>query len=142
MFRRVFTLTLAGLFALPVLALAQEEEADEGNGGEVLVISQYKCAYDKLDDVDELWNSRNLPVLQELKDEGMISGAGIYYHWWADEWNMGMWTAAEDIPAFMAAWAEAGRRLNERYPDDDTPGMLQLCPEHRDAFYQTGSSTE
>lgn len=138
MVRRTLSIAAAALFALPLAAAAQEAD----DAPPMLQISAWKCPmgggmYDK---VDEWWNTRSLPIAQQLVDEGKIQSAGIFYHAWADEWNVQTYIVGEDIPSILAANEEMNERGERMFPGDE--GLAQWCTTHRDAFYQFGKSTE
>ena len=136
MLRRVLTFAIVGCFALPTLVFAQEDEDD---GDEVFVVSSFKCDFNRIDDIDESWEKEGLPIAQELVAEGMIGAAGVFYHWWGDDWNVHFWTVAEDASAFMAAFAEQNLRTAERFPEGFD--IFEVCTDHKDNIYQLGSST-
>lgn len=130
-------LAIVALLALPTGAAAQEEEDEPP----VLRLSFFKCNFgggagERVN--DELEN-QVIPVWKELVSEGMIQDYGVFYHWWADEWNMGIYTIASSIQAIVDAEVEAGDRLEARFGDDQS-AQSQACPEHRDGFYTIGPS--
>jgi hypothetical protein len=98
------------------------------------------CNTNSLDDALEEAESLVIPVWNELVAEGMVDSYGYIVHRWADEWNVGIYTVAESIEAVLAASQEAGRRLQERYPDGPN-AFGEACPHHRDGFYAIGPST-
>jgi hypothetical protein len=67
--------------------------------------------------------------------EGKLRGAGSFGHFWADEWNVGFFVVAENIPSFLEAWQEANTRIAGR------PVATEACKEHKDAFYTLGPRT-
>lgn len=138
MVRRTIRLAAAALLALPLAAVAQDAEDEP----QMLQITAWQCPmggglYDK---VDAWWNEKNLPISQQMVDEGKIQSAGIFYHAWADEWNVQTYVIAKDIPTILAAVEEMNERGTAMYPDDE--GLSQWCTTHRDGFYQFGKSTE
>jgi hypothetical protein len=98
------------------------------------------CDSNQLGDVLEEVESQNIPVWDELVDEGMVQSFGYFVHSWASEWNLGVYTLAESIDAVIKASEEAGQRLDERYGDAQSV-MSEACPHHRDGFYDMGPST-
>lgn len=138
MVRRTLSIAAVALFALPLAAAAQEADEDPP----MLQISAWMCPMggDMYDKVDEWWNTRSLPLAQELVDEGKIESAGIFYHAWADEWNVQTYVIGKDIPSILAAVEEMNERGSDRYPDD--AGLAQWCTTHRDSFFQFGKGTE
>lgn len=69
----------------------------------------------------------------------MLVDHGYFYHWWADEWNVGVYTIAPTIQAILDATATAAERFEERYGDGPTV-VEEACPEHKDGFYTLGPS--
>lgn len=117
----------------PVAVQAQEEEAE--GPPPTMVMSQFQCDWSRMGEVlDEL--ELQVPIWEEMVDEGMIGNAGSFTHFWADEWNLTLYTIGESMEAVVAANDEANRRFSEQYPDADVFG--EACPTHRDGFYQFG----
>lgn len=78
----VLALSVALILGLPAPSLAQD--GGEEQAPETLVISQWKCDYAHIDDIQAVNDSLGFPVWQELVDEGMIESVGTYYHEWGD----------------------------------------------------------
>lgn len=125
--------------ALPLTAVAQEEEPDPP----VLRLSFFMCNLGdgNGDAIDEELTTRVIPIWNALVDEGKVQQYGYFYHWWADEWNVGIYTLAESIQAIIDAEEEAGNRLEAQYGDAPTT-FGRACPHHRDGFYIMGPNTE
>lgn len=124
-------------FGVPGTVAAQEEE-DEAPS--MLRLSFYQCNMNELDAVIEQMETMEIPIWQELVDEGMVDSYGHFFHAWASEWNVGIYTVADDIEAVLAATEEFGNRMQERHPNAND-GLNQACPAHRDGFYVFGPST-
>lgn len=136
--RRIsLALGLLVALALPAAAVAQDD-ADEAPP--TLRMSFYRCDFSQLGTAMEEIQSLAMPIWQELVDEEMIASYGHFIHAWASEWNVGVYTVAEDIPAVLAAVDEFGRRMEERNPDAANT-FAEACPEHRDGFYVFGPRT-
>ena len=135
-------LLLAALAALiaPSAALAQAEEPDPP----VLRLSFFMCDLGggTGDAIEQEIETRDMPIWNALVDEGMVQSYGYFFHWWADEWNVGIYTIAPTIQAILDANEEAGNRMEAQYGDDPTPVMDAACPHHRDGFYTLGASTD
>lgn len=129
------------VMSLPVNLHAQEEQPEEEPP--VLRLSFFKCDLGEGagEAIEQELESQVIPVWNEIVAEDMgIMDYGYIYHWWADEWNVGIYTIAESIQAVVDAEQEAGDRLEERFGDG--PGAFgPACPEHRDGFYTMGPST-
>ncbi|MDX1577386.1 MAG: hypothetical protein R3266_02835 [Gemmatimonadota bacterium] len=126
---------LVGL-ALPAGLVAQDADAPP-----ILRLSFYQCDLSSIGPVMEQVEALEMPIWNELVDEGMIDSYGHFIHAWADEWNVGIYTVAETIDDIVQAAAEAGARMQERHPDADG-GLNAACPAHRDNFYVMGPSTD
>lgn len=137
---RKFTLHLGMLaaLALPGTAAAQAQAAEEAPP--ILRLSFYMCNLNEIGPVMDEAESMEIPIWDELVDEGMIQSYGYFVHAWASEWNVGIYTIAESIEAVIAATEEAASRIESRYPDAGG-GLNEACPFHRDGFYTLGPST-
>ncbi|HET7692408.1 MAG TPA: hypothetical protein VFM44_04895 [Gemmatimonadota bacterium] len=132
-------IALAAL-AFPGAALAQEAEEPDPP---VLRLSFFMCnlSGDNGDAIEQEME-RDLPVWNALVDEGMIESYGYFFHWWADEWNVGIYTIAPTIQAIVDASAEADDRLTALNGENAPSAMGDYCPHHRDGFYTMGPSTD
>ncbi len=120
-------------FMAPAAVQAQEEE-DEGPPP-TMVMSQFQCDWNRIDDVlAEL--QLQVPIWEHMAQEGMLGSAGSFTHFWADEWNVTLYTIGESMEAVVAANEEADRRFSEQHPDANA--FAEACPTHRDNFYQFG----
>jgi hypothetical protein len=130
-------LAMVASLALPTGASAQEEE----DAPAVLRLSFFKCNFGggAGDRIEAELENQVIPVWKELVSEGMIQDYGIFYHWWADEWNMGIYTIASTIQAILDAEGAAAERLEERFGEAES-AQGQACPEHKDGFYTIGPS--
>ena len=139
--RKIWWVLAVGMLfvGVPGVVLAQEAEEEEPP---VLRISFFMCdlSGDAGDAIEEEFETRDIPVWKELVAEGKVQDWGTFYHWWADEWNVGIYTIAESIQAIVDANTEAGDRLEERFGEAPTR-FEQACPHHRDGFYTLGPAT-
>ncbi|MGH7566189.1 MAG: hypothetical protein ACREK2_05090 [Gemmatimonadota bacterium] len=125
--------------ALPGAAVAQEEEPDPP----VLRLSFFMCDLSggNGDAIQQEIETQDMPIWNALADEGMIESYGYFFHWWADEWNVGLYTIAPTIQAIIDASTEAADRLEAQYGEDAPSVMATACPHHRDGFYTMGPNT-
>lgn len=125
--------------ALPGAAVAQEEEPDPP----VLRLSFFMCDLSggNGDAITEEIETRQMPIWNALTSEGMVESYGYFFHWWADEWNVGIYTIAPTLQAIIDASDEAGNRLEAQYGEDAPSAIADHCPQHRDGFYTMGPST-
>jgi hypothetical protein len=127
-------------FGVPGAVAAQEEEAQEEEAPPTLRLSFYQCDLSQMGPTGEQIETMEIPIWEELVDEGMVDSYGHFFHAWASEWNVGIYTVADNIEAVLAATEEFGNRMQERHPDADA-GLNQVCPSHRDGFYVFGPRT-
>ncbi len=143
MFRKLLSLVVLAVFALPLTAVAQEEEAEaEGLPNYTLVISSWACDISHLGEVAEQYRDTVLPVYTEMVEEGLVLNWGTYFHDWADEWNFNIYTVTTDKEAFFAAVTEAGSRINANTEDDAPNALLDYCKSHKDGIYVLGPRTQ
>ncbi len=142
---RLHAVTLAILAACALLALPSNISAQEmeEEAPPVLRLSFFMCDLGGDNgDAIEAQMERDMPVWNALVDEGKIESYGYFFHWWADEWNVGLYTIAPTIQAIIDASDEAGDRLTAQNGEDAPSAMADYCPHHRDGFYTMGPSTE
>ena len=79
--------------------------------------------------------SPNVAKAQGVVDTGPWTEAGIFYHAWADEWNVNFYYMGEDIAAIDAGWDAYMASM-----DDAAPDITEYCADHKDGFYTFGST--
>ena len=136
MHRTVLAAFLALLVAAPLAA------QDDDGPPNVLSISSYVCPQSAMGDIADAYDTDTRPIEDELVAEGMLLNAGLYFHAWADEYNVNYYRIAPDIPTLLEAIAEVGNRFAERNPDADGPGPFAVCTAHKDGIYFMGPSTQ
>lgn len=129
-----FLALLVGL-AVPSALLAQDADAPS-----VLRLSFYQCDLTEIGPVVEAIEAQQMPIWNDLVEEGMIDSYGHLIHAWADEWNFGIYTVGESVTAIIDAQTEFGERMQGVEPDPAT-NLNAVCPAHRDNFYFMGPST-
>lgn len=138
---RILTFSLTLGLALPATALAQEQD-DDGPGG-VLSISSWQCPQASIGDIAEAYDTYTRPVEDQMIVEGKMMGAGLYFHAWADEWNVNYYRIAPTMDGLLAAVAEVGERVVEANPElADDPGPFAVCTAHKDNLYFMGPTTQ
>lgn len=132
-------LAIVSILALPGGAAAQEEE----EAPPVLRLSFFKCDFvgGAGDRVDTELEERDIPIWKELVSEGKVMSHGYFYHWWADEWNLGVYTIGTTIAGIIEGVEAADERYEARHGDAPTE-VEKACPEHRDGFYTLGPTTD
>ena len=117
---------------LPDIAVAQDEEPQ---GPPVIFMTSWMCDRgDALTSILEGAQNQELPIYQDLVNEGKLLSASTMVHDWGDEWNYVTITVASDMEAGLAASDEAGERYEELYGDDEDL-LTQHCRSHRDNIY-------
>ncbi|MGH7563248.1 MAG: hypothetical protein ACREK5_02360 [Gemmatimonadota bacterium] len=138
--KSLWILTALLVVGLPAMVWAQEEQDEEPP---VVRLSFFMCDLGggNGERIEQELESQVIPVWKELVAEGRgVLDYGYIFHWWADEWNVGIYTIAESIQAILDAEEEADNRLTQRYGEDPT-AFGQACPYHRDGFYTLGPNT-
>ena len=130
------------MLLIATVPLAAQDDDDDGPAG-VLSISSYVCPQSAIGDIAEDYDANTRPIEDELVTEGRLMSAGLFFHAWADEYNVNYYRIAEDIPTLLAAIAEVGQRFQAQNPDQaDGPGPFAQCSQHKDNIYFMGPSTE
>lgn len=140
MSRFTWLLLLPVALGFPVSVAAQDSEPDPP----VLRLSFFMCDLSggNEDAINEEIETRQIPIWNALVDEGMVQSYGYFFHWWADEWNVGIYTIAPTIQAIIDASDEAGERLEAQFGENAPSAMGEACPHHRDGFYTMGPNTD
>lgn len=124
---------LCAAFMVPHQALAQDENPP------TIMMSAWMCNQASMGDLVDDFETRQLPIAQELVDEGMMQSAMLMVHHWGDEWNYVTVMMADDMESGAAAFGELNSRYADRYGDDGLD-FLAHCTTHRDAIH-TGAWT-
>ena len=134
------TAILVAALTIPQVALAQQTEQDEDPP--VVRLSFFMCDLGggNGDRIQEELESRDIPSWEALVQEGKVQDYGYLYHWWADEWNIVIYTIGPSIQAIVDAAQEAQERAEAQYGDAPT-AFGEACPHHRDGLYTLGPHT-
>ena len=98
-----------------------------------MAMSSWKCT--DVGQVWEDWDSYTLGKAQAVVDAGQWSDAGMFVHAWAGAWNVNFYYMGEDIPAILEGWDAFIGSMG-----DDAPDITEVCSEHKDGFYQFGTT--
>jgi len=139
MLRRFVMFAVAAAFIWPGAVVAQEEMAEEATPP-MMVISSWKCDFGNMDAIGEDWDMRAINGARQAVDNGSWMSAGVFYHSWADEWNVNFWALGEDIPALLEGQEASNAAYEDMYPEG--LDLWDNCSEHRDGFYQFGKAVE
>ena len=139
--KRLTLMILALGLAFPTMAMAQEGD-DEDREAAILSISSYQCPNSAIEGISAGYDSITRPVEEELVEEGKMASAGLFFHAWADEWNVNYYRTGYDIGGLIDAIAEVGTRVTAANPDlADGPGLFAACTAHKDNIYFFGPRT-
>lgn len=120
--------------ALAVWSPSLQAQAAAAQTPGIVVFSQNKCAESNVPKVRAMADSVTGPVLDALVKEGKLTGWGMLGHLWGDEWNVNVWYSAPTQRAFLDAWDEMLKRVNQRSPGWYAQFAV-LCSEHKDSMY-------
>jgi hypothetical protein len=120
-------------FIAPSAAHAQQPQATQQQPG-VVIVSQNKCSFTGLNEVNNWWRSTGGPVLDDLVRQGRLTGWGVLAHSWGDEWNHVVYYTARDLNTFTTAFAEFFRVASQRDPTI-MQRLTSWCTEHKDNIY-------
>ena len=107
--RLILALLALALTVTP--ALAQEDPAGR------VYVAYYKIGYGDLAEWIETYNQESVPVLQELVDEGVITGFGAYMHHTGGEHNIRQAIRGDETTDFSGFWDQYLARLAQRSPE-------------------------
>lgn len=105
-------------------------------------MSSYKCPQVEIEGIAEDYDTYSRPVEEEVVERGTFASAGLFFHFWADEWNVNYYRTGYDVAEMMDAIAEINETVLERNPElADQPGPFAACGEHKDGIYTFGPGT-
>lgn len=133
---------LASLLAAPLAAPLAAQEAGAPEAPQFLMVSSYVCPMDAIADIGRHYEQYTKPVELELIEEGVFGGAGLYFHVWADEWNVNYYRLGHDIGDMLTGVQTVNQRVMERNPDlQGELGPFAACTQHKDNIYGFGPGT-
>lgn len=137
MLRRFMLFAVAMFFIWPGAGIAQEEEAPLP----MLMISSWKCDFGEMGAIDQDWEALGAAAAQAAVDAGLWYSAGVYYHDWADEWNVNFWAVGESEATLIEGQDVSNDAYDAAAGDDDL-NLWDVCSEHKDGFYQLANGTD
>lgn len=141
MLRRVSALAIAAAMLWPATAVAQDQAEAEEDSYPMLMISSWQCDFGDMGELAEDWDTRAINAAQAAIEGGAWQDAGVFYHAWADEWNVNYWAFGEDVAALIEGNTARNDAYGEMYPDDGL-NLWDHCSGHKDGFYWMGPWTE
>jgi hypothetical protein len=125
------TLLLILVFTYSLL-IAQNTEKSVEPG--FFVMSYNKVQMGEVSKINALFDSITVPILDELKSEGILLGFGQLNHYWGDEWNVNVYYVTEDHASFVAFWDEFTKRIGEKHPGAFSK-IASYFQAHKDNMY-------
>jgi hypothetical protein len=113
MFRPLVRAAIILLLVAPTLAAQQAEEQTPTQ----VYLAYYKIGYGDLGEWINLYHEHSVPILAELRDEGVIQGWGAWQHSTGSEYNWRFAVRATEWAQFDEFWSEYLGRLNQRSPE-------------------------
>jgi len=131
------------LAAAPAVLAGQQPGAEQEPMPPILAISSYVCPQGEIEGIAEHYETYIRPIEMELVAEGMMMSSGLYFHAWADEWNVNYYRIVPTMEGLFASIEEVGNRGETRNPGlADQPGPFTVCTAHKDNIYFLGPSTD
>lgn len=130
---------LAAVVVMCVILIPGQASAQQADGPRTLVISSWICPQAAIAQIAAAYDSITRPVEDELVREGRLAGAGLFFHDWADEWNVNHYRSAATRAAAFEATEEVNRRVAQRHPG--APNHYAACTAHKDNIYAWGPRT-
>ena len=115
MYRR-FALTAAAAL-LAVTATTTPVAAQDDPGAHVY-LAYFKVNFDDLEEYLALFQENDVPLLNELVEEGVLTGFGIQQHNTGGEYNIRFAARSNDWNSLGDFWAKYLERYEQRHPAD------------------------
>lgn len=101
-------------------------------------------AYYRISPADmQEWNRQyreySIPVLEQLREEGIIQGWSQWQHSTGGEYNVRFAVRTYDWAALGKFWDEYLPRLQEATPEDEWQAGARMITEHRDEIWEIGA---
>ncbi|MCB2205834.1 hypothetical protein KQI65_13905 [bacterium] len=133
--KRTLLYTLLGLL-LTTAIYAQEADSPEPV---FLVVNQNQVDMKDMAALRTMWFERAVPILEEMKKEGLVLNYGLFTHAWGDEWNFNFFFVTKTHEDFLKAWDEYIDRLQAAHPDTFMEWVSKI-KSHKDNMYTMYSS--
>lgn len=140
---RLAVAVVALLASTPAVLAGQQPGAEQEQPPPVLAISSYVCPQAEIEGIADHYETYVRPIEQELVAEGMMISSGLYFHAWADEWNVNYYRIVPTFEGLFASIEEVAARGEARNPQlADAPSPFAVCTAHKDNIYFMGPSTD
>lgn len=135
---RLASAALVVMLVVPVALQAQEQQDQPM----ILAVSAWICPQEAVQDIRDSYETYTQPVEKELIDEGELVNTGMFFHAWADEWNVNYFRIAPTMDGLFDAMSEVTSRVNERNPElQDEANPFGPCTAHKDNIYFMPTTT-
>jgi hypothetical protein len=140
---RTATLVLAVTVSTGLVLPLTAQETEAPGPPQFLMVASYVCPMGAIADIARSYETYTKPVEQEMVAEGgVLASAGLYFHFWSDEWNVNYFRLGYDAGDMLAAAQTVNQRVLERNPElRGEPGPFAACTAHKDNIYGFGPGT-
>ena len=109
-----FGLIYRTLLALAFIVAPLDADAQDAEDNGLVYVAHFKVAYSDLEEWIGLYHEHAVPVLQQLQEEGVITGWGVFQHSTGSEYNWRFAILAEQWGQYDQFWEEFFGRMRER----------------------------
>jgi len=128
----MFLAILAAGGASPLLGQEEREPAH-------VYEAYYRISPADMDQWNQQYWEYSVPILQQLRDEGVIQGWSHWQHQTAGEYNVRFAVRAYDWAAYDTFWDQYLSRLQEAMSDEEWEAGSRMIVEHRDEIWDIGA---
>lgn len=112
---RFLSLALLAALLAPLPAAAQQQA--QQRQARFLYAAYFKIGYGDLDEWNRIYHEHSVPVLQQLRSEGVIEGWGAWQHQTGGEYNWRLAIRTYDWAQLAEFWDKYLGRLQQRSPE-------------------------
>lgn len=123
--------TLMLLISTPLAAQEQRAPAH-------VYEAYYRTAYADLENWNRIYWEYAVPVLEALRDEGIIEGWGQWQHHTGSDYNIRLSVRTYDWESIAVFWGEYLDGLESAMPADEWDAARRMVVEHRDEIWNVG----
>ena len=129
--KRIVLMVLALAVLAPFAVAAQEMEEEQLP---LVYAAYYKIGYDDMQEWIALYHRVSVPILQELQDEGIITGWNVWSHQTGGKYNWRFAVRAPEWAQLGEFWEQYLARLAEQFPEE-LAGSAGLIKAHDDEIW-------
>ena len=132
--RLILVISLILFASIPLMVVAQEEEAEEATP--VFSYATYfYCPVSKQDAADEVVKTKFAPIYNAAVEAGTINSWGWLAHNTGGKWRRILYYTATGVEAMVDAGSALNQAIDDALGDDNTFG--ESCPSHDDYIWQS-----